>query len=204
MLTFFIGGSLNIMKGQLLDKSDEMLIKEIKDGQLNAYDELMQRHQQNVYRIAFNFAKSDEGAMDITQNIFLKAYENIDRFREESQFKTWLTRISFNEGQNWVKKHKKHFLNENVEDHIAEASSLVTQEDEFLAAENKTILLRSLYSLNTKYRLAIVLRYFENYSIHDISETLDCSEGVVKNMLFRSLQKLKKNLSVTDFGENDD
>jgi len=185
-----------------LEKSDEMLVNEIKDGQLESYDELMQRHQKNVYRIAFSFAKSDQGAMDIMQNIFLKAYENIGRFREESQFKTWLTRISFNESQNWIKKNKKHNMYEDLNNHLAEASTGDTQEDEYLALENKTILLRSLYGLNTKYRLAIILRYFENYPIRDIAETLDCSEGVVKNMLYRSLQKLKKDLNMIEFGEN--
>ena len=92
--------------------------------------------------------------------------------------------------------------NEELNNHLTEASSPDTQEDEYLALENKTILLRSLYDLNTKYRLAIVLRYFENYSIRDIAETLNCSEGVVKNMLHRSLQKLKKYLTMTEIGEN--
>ena len=179
-----------------------MLVKEIKEGHLESYDELMQRHQQNVYHIAYSFAKSEQGAMDITQNIFLKAYENINRFREESQFKTWLTRISYNEGQNWFRKNKKHLAHEDLSNHLTETSSPVTQEDDLLALENKTILLRSLYGLNTKYRLAIVLRYFENYPIRDIAETLNCSEGVVKNMLHRSLQKLKKQLTMAEIGVN--
>ena len=179
-----------------------MLVKEIKDGQHESYDELMKRHQQKVYRIAYSFAKTEQGAMDITQSIFLKAYKNIDRFREQSKFMTWLTRISYNEGQNWIKKNKKHLAHEDLSDHLDETSSPVTQEDEYLATENKTLLLRSLYELNTKYRLAIVLRYFENYSIAEIAETLNCSEGVVKNMLYRSLQKLKKYLSMTETGDN--
>jgi len=182
-----------------VEKSDEMLVKETKDGQLDSYDQLMQRHQQYVYRIAYSFAKSEQNAMDITQNIFLKAYENINRFREESQFKTWLTRISYNEGQNWTRKNKKHLMNEDIGNHVTKVISADTQEDEYLALENKTLLLRSLYDLNTKYRLAIVLRYFENHSIRDIAEILNCSEGVVKNMLHRSLQKLKKNMTLTEF-----
>jgi RNA polymerase sigma-70 factor (ECF subfamily) len=183
-----------------LEKSDEMLVKNIKDGHPESYDELMQRHQQKVYHIAYSFAKTEQGAMDITQNIFLKAYENINRFREESQFKTWLTRISYNEGQNWMRKNKKYLEHEDLNSHLNAASDPVTQEDDILAKENKTILLRSLYDLNTKYRLAIVLRYFENYSIREIADTLNCNEGVVKNMLFRSLQKLKKNLVMIEFG----
>jgi RNA polymerase sigma-70 factor (ECF subfamily) len=63
-----------------------------------------------------------------------------------------------------------------------------------LVNENKAQLLRCLFELNTKYRLAVVLRYFENMSIKEISTSLNCSEGVVKNMLFRSIQKLKNTL----------
>jgi len=181
-----------------------MLIKEIKNGQLESYDELMQRHQQKVYHIAYSFARSEQEAMDITQNIFLKAYENIGLFREESQFKTWLTRISYNEGQNWMRKNKRHLIDQRINSHTTEATSPITQEDEYLATENKTILLRSLYELNTKYRLAVILRYFEDSSIRDIAVTLNCSEGVVKNMLYRSLQKLKKYLLMTEFEENNE
>ena len=67
--------------------------------------------------------------------------------------------------------------------------------------EDKVALLRSLYDLNTRYRLAVVLRYFENYSIHDIASILNCTEGVVKNMLFRSLQKMKQMLGKSGLGE---
>ena len=85
---------------------------------------------------------------------------------------------------------------------INENADQAIHEDEILVEENKTILLRSLYELNTKYRTAVVLRYFENYSIREISSVLGCSEGVVKNMLFRSLQKLKNYLKANEFGVN--
>jgi RNA polymerase sigma factor (sigma-70 family) len=70
-----------------------------------------------------------------------------------------------------------------------------------MARENRTLLLHSLYELNTRHRLAVVLRYFENYSIKDIAEVLHCSDGLVKNILFRSLQKMKNNLQQTFAGE---
>lgn len=176
--------------------SEMELINSIREGSLESFDQLMLNYQNHVYRIAHNFAKNSDGAMDITQNVFLKIYQKLDTFRGNSQFRTWITRIAYNEGQNWLKKNKKHF---NVEqyDHMA---SPPPQEDEVLAHENKAALLSSLYTLNTKYRIAVVLRYFENYSIRDIAETLACSEGVVKNMLFRSLKKLKASLQIVDLG----
>ena len=91
-----------------------MLIEEIKNGNSESFDELMQVHQRKVYQIAFSYAKSSQEAMDITQNIFLKVYKNVNQFRGDSQFKTWLMRITYNEGQNWVKKNRRHLMNEDI------------------------------------------------------------------------------------------
>ncbi len=182
-------------------KTDDMLIDEIKNGQQASYDELMQRHQSHVYNIAYNFTRSSDDAMDLSQTIFLKAYENLGKFRRESQFKTWLMRITYNEGQNWLRKNKKNVLHEDIDTSNDGSFSISpSQEDEFLASENKALLIRCLYELNTKYRLAVILKYFENYSIKEISETLNCSEGVVKNMLFRSLQKLRSEIGSRNNG----
>lgn len=176
-------------------KSDDMLVDEIKNGNTASYDELMQKHQSHVYHIAYSFTRSSDDAMDLLQTVFLKAYENMKKFRRESQFKTWLMRITYNEGQNLIRKNKKKVLLEELDSpNIVSAGLSPSQEDEYLASENKALLLRCLYELNTKYRLAVVMRYFENYSIREIANTLSCSEGVVKNMLFRSLQKLRSKL----------
>jgi len=184
-------------------KTDDMLIDEIKNGDQASYDDLMQRYQNHVYHIAYSFTRSQDDAMDLSQTIFLKAYENLTKFRHESQFKTWLMRITYNEGQNWIRKNKKKTLHDKIEVLETEsAQSHPTQEDDFLASENRILLLRCLYDLNTKYRLAVVLKYFENYSIKEIADTLNCSEGVVKNMLFRSLQKLRSKLISRDNGVN--
>ena len=184
-----------------MHKEDDILIQEIRNGSQEAFDHLMQNYQDQVFRVAHSFSKNSETAMDITQNIFLKVYQNLNRFRGESQFKTWLMRIAFNESFNWVKKNQKYQPQQDIEQTSGEAQISISQEDEYLTKENRTILLRSLYELNTKHRLAIVLRYFENYSIKDIAKILKCSEGVVKNILFRSLRKMKDNIRLIESGE---
>lgn len=173
------------------------MVNNVKNGSLESFDLLMQNYQEQVYKVALSFTKNQDSAMDVTQNVFLKAYQNIAGFRGDSLFKTWLTRIAYNESQNWQKKNKHVFSDEDPD----KTAAFDGIEEEYLANENRTTLLRSLYTLNTKYRLAVVLRYFENYSIREIADTLSCSEGVVKNMLFRSLQKLKLSLKDKDFGE---
>jgi RNA polymerase sigma-70 factor (ECF subfamily) len=182
-------------------KDDSTLVAEVRNGSQASFEQLMERYQRQVYRLAYSYAKSLEHAMDITQNVFIKTYQNLHKFRGDSQFKTWLLRITCNESQNWLKKNLRYKSEENLETLLNENATALNQEDELLAKENRTLLLQSLYELNTRHRLAVVLRYFENYSIREISEILHCSEGLVKNILFRSLQKMKNNLKPIFHGE---
>jgi RNA polymerase sigma-70 factor (ECF subfamily) len=172
-----------------LQKQDTELIEEIKEGSAEAFDQLMQRYQQQVYRIVFGFIKEQDYALDIVQNVFIKVYQNLIKFRGDCQFKTWLMRIAFNESKNWRRGHKQQVSFENFEYFPDNGSN---QEEKYVTRELHSLLLRSLDHLNQKYRMVVVLRYFETFSIKDIADMLNCSEGVVKNILFRSLQKLKK------------
>ena len=144
-----------------MQKTDDMLISEVKDGSYEAFDQLMKNHQKEVYRVAYSFARNSDSALDISQNVFLKAYEHLQTFRGNSAFKTWLLRITWNESMNWIKKNKKHQSFEPVKDQISGTGS--NADNDMIEGENKLLLLRSMYGLNTRYRLAVVLRYFENY-----------------------------------------
>ncbi|MCK5034033.1 MAG: sigma-70 family RNA polymerase sigma factor, partial [Calditrichia bacterium] len=103
----------------------------------------------------------------------------------------WIGKVAYNESVNWSKKNKKFLYQDDTDDKKNEIHIDYNPEDQMLVSENKALLLRCLFELNTKYRLAVILRYFENMSIKEIAVSLNCSEGVVKNMLFRSIQKLK-------------
>lgn len=177
-----------------MDKSDTELIHETVAGNLQSYDTLMTRYQDNVYSIAFSFGKNKENALDITQDVFLKVYKKLNSFKENSSFKTWVSKVAYNESINWSKKNKKYLQQDDIDSQSVQFFEKHNPEDQMLANENKAQLLRCLFELNTKYRLAVVLRYFENRSIKEIAFSMDCSEGVVKNMLFRSIQKLKNSL----------
>lgn len=176
----------------MLNDENAELIEQVLDGSTNAFDKLMINHQEMVFRIGLQFGKNRENAMDITQNVFLKVYENLKSFQGRSSFKTWLMRIAYNEGTNWIRKNKNELDNEAFDEEVNMVQNSPSQEDEVLAQENRSILLRSLLSLNTRYRLAVVLRYFEDKPLREIAHILNCSEGVVKNMLYRSIQKMKE------------
>lgn len=177
-----------------METSDHELIEQTLNGSLQAFDTLMERYQRLVYKIAYGFGKSRENSLDITQNAFLKVYENLSSFKGKGQFKGWVARIAYNEGINWTKKNRYFEKSEILDEVNMNQIMSITQEDELLARENKALLLKSLFSLNTRYRLAVVLRYFNEMPISEISRVLRCREGVVKNMLYRSLRQLKQNL----------
>jgi RNA polymerase sigma-70 factor (ECF subfamily) len=193
-----------IPEGENLYKEDHILIDEILNGTLSSYDTLMERYQNLIFKIAYSFGKNKENAMDISQNIFLKAYQKLGTLKGQNSFKAWLSRIAYHEGINWTRKHKSAVQFESIETSNEPESNLPSKEDELLANEYRHELMQSLFALNTKYRLAVVLRYYQNMSIREIAGILKCSEGMVKNMLFRSLQRLKiilqKNQSEVYYG----
>ena len=175
-------------------KEDSVLIQEISSGNLSSFNMLMQKYENYVYKIAYGFGKSPDNAMDIMQNVFVKVYQKLSTFKQKGAFKSWLGRVSYNEGVNWVRTNQQSSSHESFNERNEAALFINSNEDEYLARENKSELIKCLFDLNTKYRLAVVLRYFEDMPIKDIAQTLECSEGVVKSMLFRSLKKLKDNL----------
>lgn len=185
-----------------MEVSDQELIQQTISGSLESYDQLMERYQRLVFKVAYGFGKNKQNSLDITQNVFLKAYENLSSFKSKGSFKAWIAKIAYHEGINWSKKNHPYEKSEVFKETFMNQYNGLSQEDELLARENKAQLLQSLFSLNTRYRLAVVLRYFNEMPIKEISKVLKCSEGVVKSMLFRSLQRLKNNLQEIQFGEN--
>jgi len=150
----------------------------------------MKQHQQDVFITVNRMIRNKDSSMDVCQNIFLKVYKNLCKFNFNSSFKTWLIKISINETLNWLRLNKKN-LNllpiENIEINVYSNDT----DKLLIKKENSRLLYQAIFRLNNKYQQAIVLRYFENKSIKEIANVLSCSEGVVKNMLFRSLRKLK-------------
>jgi RNA polymerase sigma-70 factor, ECF subfamily len=179
--------------GPLMEKSDRTLVDESISGNLNSFDALMLRYERLVYSVAFHYAREREAALDITQNVFLKAYENLRSLREGPTFKPWLMKIAYHESINWLRKNRRR-----KEEDALERGEWVTarddQERNFLEEEAGTTLHRCIRSLNPKHRMAVVLRYFDEMPLAEIASVLKCSEGLVKNILFRSLKRLRREM----------
>lgn len=171
--------------------NDFQLVDEIRAGSQAAFDQLIRRHEQFVYRVAFAYTRDADAALDVSQNVFIKVHTHLESFHGRSSFRAWLTRIAQNESLSWVRGRKS-----TLEVTVLNAPSCApVQEKDVVRAERSRDLLAEVHRLNPSQRQAVLLRYFEKMRVREISEVLECSEGQVKSLLFRSLQKLRKHLS---------
>jgi RNA polymerase sigma-70 factor (ECF subfamily) len=157
----------------------------------DTFDRLMRRYRGLVYRVAYGFTGERESAMDVVQETFLKVHARLGSWRGEGELKSWIARIAANEALNLARSRRRHPTCE-LDDSIFLLPADERDEDEVAeSAIRQEALHRSLALLPPRQRLAVVLRYFEGMSSREISAVLECSEGTARNILFRSLQKLR-------------
>jgi RNA polymerase sigma-70 factor, ECF subfamily len=176
--------------------SDQELVERTLGGELEAFDELMKRYERLVYKVAYGFVGDAESALDVSQTVFLKAYKALGGFRKEANVKTWLMRITYNESINWVRRPEaQRRAHDSLDDAAGELTIDASQEDDLVRRESRKRISDAMARLNERYRLAVVLRYFQGLGIAEISEVLGCSEGVTKNILFRSVKAMRESMT---------
>lgn len=178
-----------------MERTDDALVKQAMAGQSEAFDQLMLRYERLVCKVAMNYVRNRQSALDVTQNVFLKVYRKLDSVKTEGMFKPWLLRITYNESINFLRKLKDHDEFEELGEHDVSLDEHPVQEAQMLKAESQTMLLRGLEALNPKYKLAVALRYAEGMKIKEIATVMDCSEGMVKSLLFRGVRQIRNRVA---------
>jgi RNA polymerase sigma-70 factor (ECF subfamily) len=172
--------------------TDSNLVMKCAHGDKMAFEALVERYERPIYNIAYRVMNNSEDAMDITQNIFLKAYQNIDTFDTSRKFFSWLYRIAVNESINFSKL--KHLSREINTDKIIREKGL-NPEQRYAQSEMHGYLQDAIESLDFKYKTAIVLKHFHGLSYKEMSEILEIPEKTVKSRLFTGRQLLKSILT---------
>jgi RNA polymerase sigma-70 factor (ECF subfamily) len=173
-------------------RSDQEIITAILGGDAAAFEGLMRRYERIVFKVASSFGNGREDALDISQSTFMKAYRSLGSFRHDSNFKTWLLRIAYNEGINHIRRFAPDKNHTVIDEEMSALHVGATQEKELIDNENASRVRRGLQTLNERHRLAVVLRYLQGLPIAEIADVLRCSEGMVKNILFRGVRTLRK------------
>ena len=175
------------------DRSKTDLLSECRNGSREAMRTLYLENQRRVYSIALNFFGGDqERASDVTQQVFLKLLKKMD-FRGESEFTTWLYRLTVNQCIDESRKSKR-FLNFDDWFGFAEPVTRMSLSDKLHSREISAEVQAVVASLKPKYRLPILLKYVEGMSYQEIAGVLQCSIGTVSSRLNRGHKLLAAKL----------
>ncbi|MDX1958723.1 MAG: RNA polymerase sigma factor [Leptospiraceae bacterium] len=169
----------------LCNPTDWASVQEILKGKYSSFETLMDKYQGMVFAQCMKFSRNTEEAEDMTQEIFIKAFENLSQFRGESQFSTWLYKIA----QNLLltKSRKKQVHTETLVDGNFSAESKVEEHD----SDFKMKLQNLLSKLPKNYKLPIMLYYYENMSYAEIAVKLNLKLGTLKSHILRGKELLK-------------
>lgn len=185
---------------EMTERDERALIAKAGEGSTDAFEEIMKNHERLVYRACLFYTGDPEDAMDVTQEVFVKVFERIGSFQGSGSFRGWLLRITHNESLNWIRSRTRH----GEHDRLTAVNSPgfeARQEADLLREESREHIISAMLGLNPKQRKALTLRYFERMSINEISSLLGCTPGTTKNILFRSLRKLRDQLAL-DWGKS--
>ncbi len=179
-----------------MEEREDVLVKRAKKGDVVAFSELVKRYERYVINLVYRTLGRSEDAEDIAQEAFVKAFLNIKKFKEESKFSTWLSRIVVNLCMDKVRE--KGNREENLEEGVwltIPQSSYYSPEETLERMEIQERVRDALINLPKDLRIVFVLREFEGLSYQEISEMLNIPIGTVESRLYRARMKLKSLLS---------
>lgn len=167
---------------------ERQLIKALKKGKEEAYIELINTYGNKLLKTCFLIVKDEKEAEDIVQETFIKVFKYIKKFKGNSSIYTWIYRIL----QNTIKdRYKNKIITISYEDYTISKENI---EEIIIDKENRNILKENLNQINFIYKQVLVLFYFDNFSIKEISEILDEKEGTIKSKLSRGRKLLGESL----------
>jgi RNA polymerase sigma-70 factor, ECF subfamily len=166
----------------MVEKSDAELIAMLRQGDDQAYKELVVKYQKPVYNLALRMTHSRAEAEEVCQVVFVKVFEKLDSYKTDFSFFSWLYRIAMNESINALKSRRRQFS--------LDAARMVAEA--FPSFELSEAIQQALMHLQPRDRAMIIFRHFHNLGYQDIAYALDISEKKVKAHLFAARKSLKK------------
>jgi RNA polymerase sigma-70 factor (ECF subfamily) len=186
----------NLMKSLMRDASDEKLLERARKNEPGAYAELIRRYQERIYRTIFRFTRNHGDTDDLAQETFLRAFQELRRFRGKSGFYTWIYRIAVNQSLNFIKRKKREMGREEFDERVIDQGQPPAFSPE-AASESKEFqecLNEAVDSLPLAYRSSFVLVVFEGLSHVRAAQVLGCSESTVSWRLHKARKMLLSRL----------
>jgi RNA polymerase sigma-70 factor (ECF subfamily) len=171
--------------------ADERIIEDVLAGKEGAFIQLVNRYRRKVFAMSARFARDRDDLDDICQDIFIKIYENLGKFRSDAPFEHWLSRIAIRTCYDALRKRRKEKGNVSLD--VVHFQIAAESGEELLAAEEaRSLLEKGMAQLNPAERLVITLLELEEKPVREIADLTGWSETNVKVRAFRARRKLKQ------------
>ena len=184
--------------------NDIELIMQSQRGNMDAFEQLVQRYDKRVLTIAAGYVSCSDDAKDIYQEVFLRVYKGLPKFQYKSEFSTWLYRITTNVCLSHRMRGRRHShtsLDQNVNDEDGHPYALkdtlsdnTTTDQQAHNAEISMKVEHALKTLSPRQRMVFSLKHYDGYKLKEIAGMMNCSEGTVKKYLFEATARLRKQL----------
>ena len=173
---------------------DSYLIEQSLQGDKSAFAAIVDRYKKQIYSITYSMTRNHADADDLSQDTFVKAYENLRKFKLGTNFRSWLSRIAVNSCIDHIRR-KKRFSEDPLD---AQAETLPhgnpNPQDELESSELMENITKAVESLPKSQRIVVVMREMQGFGLKEIAEILKCSESTVRWRLHYARKKLQKKL----------
>lgn len=178
------------------EQDDVQLVQASQQGDQDAFAILVQRHQRRVFNLSWRMLQDYEDAGEITQEVFLAAWQGLPAFRGEARLTTWLYRITHNCCLQQLERRKRErSLQAAVQaEQILEERNKKQAEDALEQRDRQAIVREQLEQLPARYRVVLILRHFQELTYEEMANILSMPVGTIKIHLFRARNLLKKRL----------
>jgi RNA polymerase sigma-70 factor (ECF subfamily) len=179
----------------VMDEKD--LVRQSKEGDEEAFGVLVKKYKTKMYHLAYSLTQDAQVADDLAQEVFIKAYFALDKFRGKSEFGTWIYRIAVNHCRDFLRKKNRmtQIPLENIIGKIsAQEDEILPEEKEQEEAQRRKVVHAAIQTLPDKYRVILSLRDIQDFSYNEIAKILVISPGTVDSRLHRARKMLRKKL----------
>jgi RNA polymerase sigma-70 factor (ECF subfamily) len=185
------------------------LVKQAREGNRFAFEQLIDRHQGDIYRMIYYRIRARMDAEDLTQDVFIRAFRSISRLREPDRFRSWLFRIAVNRVNDYLRKKRVRSIfkssdeNPDIQPEAIQPPEQPEALEQVLKEDFWRLVGRIAEKLSKMEREVFMLRFLDNLNINEIAQILKKSESTVKTHLYRALAKFKKEKALRQFLQED-
>lgn len=174
---------------------DHDLISKARRGHVEAYNVLITRWEKRVFNYLYRLVGQREDALDLSQDVFLKAYQNLKKLEDPAKFAGWLFRIAHNEAYSLLRKNRP-------EGEISAELKTAEASGRLYPVELNLAVARALDQLSPDQREAVLLKIYQGFKFEEMAEILNCPVSTIKSRLYTALDLLKQTLAPQNVAEN--